>query len=75
MKFGSCRSQLYDAQKTARAKWESLGDVWDDTARRDFEEKLWAPLDQRVADMLRAIDQVAVLFTQVRSECEYKWDS
>ncbi len=74
MRFGSCRSQLYDAQKTGRARWETLGDAWDDIARRDFEEKVWLPMDHHVAEMLRAIDQLSVLFVQVRSDCEYKWE-
>ena len=74
MRFGSCRSQLYDAQKTARLKWERLDAVWDDAARRDFGEDIWVPLDQRVTDMLRAIDQLSVLFTEVRADCEYRWD-
>ena len=30
MKFGASRSQLYDAQKTARAKWEVATETWDD---------------------------------------------
>lgn len=71
MKFGANRSQLYDAQKTARARWESTADAWHDDARRDFEEQVWEPLDGLVSDALRAVDQLTVLFTQVRQECEF----
>lgn len=71
MKFGATRSQLYDAQKTARARWDSTAELWHDDSRREFEEQVWAPLDRQVSDVLRAVDQLAVLFTQVRQECEF----
>ena len=34
MKFGATRSQFYDAQKAARAKWAATEDDWDDAVRR-----------------------------------------
>ena len=34
-------------------------------------EAVWEPLDQNVSEALRAIDLVAVLFTQIRRECEF----
>ena len=71
MRFGATRSQIYDAQKTARARWAATEDVWDDQVRREHGETLWEPLDQNVSEALRAIDLVAVLFTQIRRECEY----
>lgn len=71
MRFGATRSQLYDAQKTARARWEDTIELWSDDARRDFEEQVWQPLDAGVSDVLRAIDQLTVLFTQVRQDCEF----
>jgi hypothetical protein len=72
MKFGASRSQLYDAQKTARAKWDFVLDVWTDSRKTEFEEKTWAPLDAQVGEYLRAVDQLAVIFTQVRSECAFQ---
>ena len=71
MKFGATRSQIYDAQKTARAKWEAASDAWDDEVRRGHGDNLVEPLDAAVGDALRAIDLLAVLFTQVRQECEF----
>ena len=71
MRFGATRSQIYDAQKTARARWEGTADEWDDAVRHEHEEQVWEPLDRAVSDALRAIDQLAVLFTQIRRECEY----
>jgi hypothetical protein len=71
MKFGASRSQLYDAQKTARARWESAAETWNDATRRDFEETIWEPLDALVSNALRAVDQLSVVFTQVRQDCEF----
>jgi hypothetical protein len=71
MRFGTTRSQIYDAQKTARAKWEATSTSWDDEVHRRHGETAIEPLDAAVSDALRAIDQLAVLFTQVRQECEF----
>ena len=71
MRFGTTRSQIYDAQKTARAKWVATEESWDDEVRRGHGENVVEPLDAAVSDALRAIDQLAVLFTQIRQECEF----
>jgi hypothetical protein len=71
MRFGTTRSQVYDAQKTARAHWNATEQDWDDEVRRTHCESVWEPLDHDVSDTLRAIDQLTVLFSQVRNECEY----
>ncbi len=71
MRFGTTRSQIYDAQKTARAKWNATTDEWDDMVRRDHGEKVVEELDTTVSTTLRAIDQLTTLFTQIRHECEY----
>jgi len=72
MRFGTTRSQIYDAQKTARAKWNATGDDWDDAVRREHGENIVDELDKAVSDTLRAIDQLATLFVQIRQECEYQ---
>jgi hypothetical protein len=71
MRFGASRSQLYDAQKTARARWDATEEVWADATRKDFDEQTWVPLDRAVTDVLRAVDQLGVLFAQIRQECEF----
>lgn len=72
MRIGSSRSQLYDAQKATRARWDAVCEVWTDSTRQEFEEKTWEPLDRQAAEVQRAMDQIAVLFAQIRSECEYQ---
>lgn len=71
MRFGASRSQLYDAQKVARYHWDGTEEAWADTARKDFDEKTWMPLDRAVSDVLRAIDQLSVQFAQIRQDCEF----
>lgn len=72
MRFGASRSQLYDAQKTARAKWTDVQTIWDDEQQQEFGEAVWEPLDRQVSDVLRAVDLLSVMFTQVRHECEFQ---
>jgi hypothetical protein len=72
MRFGTTRSQIYDAQKTARAKWNATGDAWDDGVRQSHGELVVDELDKDVSEVLRAIDQLATIFVQIRQECEYQ---
>jgi hypothetical protein len=74
MRFGSTRSQIYDAQKTARAKWQATESDWSDPVRQRHEEQVVEPLDRAVSETLRAIDLITTLFAQVRDECEYRPD-
>jgi len=74
MRFGSTRSQIYDAQKTARAKWQATETDWSDSVRQRHEEQVVEPLDRAVSETLRAIDLITTLFAQVRDECEYRPD-
>jgi hypothetical protein len=71
MRIGATRSQIYDAQKTARAHWTRTEDDWDDAVRREHGEQVVEPLDRAVSDTLAAIDQLAGIFVQARHECEY----
>ncbi len=71
MKFGASRSQLYDAQKTARAHWLAATETWNDEAQQTHDEKVWQPWDDAASKVLRAVDQLSVVFVQIRQECEY----
>ena len=72
MTFGTGRGRLYDAQKTARARYETARDTWGDDASRAFDEHTWQPLDLLVSDTLRASDQVGIVLTQARMDCEFE---
>lgn len=71
MKVGASRSQLYDAQKSARLRWDSVKEVWSDSTTQEFEERVWHPFDTDVSELLRAIDALTVAFTEIRQDCEY----
>ena len=71
MRIGASRSQLYDAQKTAHARRDDVREVWSDSAAREFDEQVWGPFDGEVSEVLRAIDSLSVVFTQVRQDCEF----
>jgi hypothetical protein len=71
MKLGASRSQIDDALKTLRARWQATGEVWNDAVKIEFEERIGDPLDRSTNELLRAIDHVAVTFGQIRSECEF----
>jgi hypothetical protein len=70
MRVDSGRGRLYDAHKTVRLRWAEVQTVWQDQNMKDFEEKVWEPLDMQSCEMLRAIDRLGQLFTQVRNQCE-----
>ena len=72
MRVGSSRSMLYDAQKTARARWDAVCDIWNDPTRQEFEENTWVPLDRQASEVLRSMDQISILFAQIRQECEFE---
>lgn len=71
MRFGANRSQLYDAQKTARAKWDSVSEVWVDDSRVSFNERVWEPLDNLVSETLRAIDQLGAACADIRGQVAF----
>jgi hypothetical protein len=71
VRFGTTRSQFYDAQKSARAKWDATSDLWDDAVRREHGEKIVDDLDKSVSDVLAAIDQLSTIIVQMRQECEF----
>jgi len=72
MRFGTTRSQIYDAQKTARVKWANTESDWDDAVRREHGERVVDELDKAVSETLRAIDLLTTLFVQIRQECEFE---
>ncbi len=69
MYFGSGTSKLRHALKTLRSQWDQTQDGWNDQVRRDFEEKRLAPLDSQVSSTMRAMDQLAELFSKIYRDC------
>lgn len=72
MTFGGGRGKLDDARQTCLAKWEAAGESWNDQTRREHEAEVVAPLNDAVADLLRAVDRLAGVFSSARSDCEFE---
>ncbi len=70
MKIDGGRGRLYDALKTIRLRWDEVTVHWTDSMRQEFEEKIWNELEQLTTDALRAMDQLAQIFMQVRQDCD-----
>ena len=64
------RTKLYKSFQTLEAHWQATGDVWQDVARKQFETDQWAPLGPAVASAVRAVDRLAVMLQQMKSDCE-----
>jgi hypothetical protein len=71
MTFGGGRGKLDDARQTAMARWEAAGEQWSDQTRREHEAEVVAPLNDAVADLLRAVDRLSVVFSSARRECDF----
>jgi hypothetical protein len=63
------RAKLHNQLKDLNARWQELRGSWDDPVRKEFEEGHWAELDARVRTVLRAMEQLATVMTQVRHDC------
>jgi hypothetical protein len=64
------RAKLVEALKILTVRWEDARDGWDDEAGREFEENHVEPIGPQVRAAVRAIDQLAVVISQMRNECE-----
>ncbi len=64
------QSNLTDAIKELKFRWERARSEWDDHASHRFEREVIAPLEPMVIAALKAMEQVGELSMQVRRECE-----
>jgi hypothetical protein len=71
MNFGGGRGKLDDARQTATARWDAAGEQWNDATRREHETEVVVPLNDAVADLLRAVDHLAIEFSRARRECDF----
>jgi len=71
MTFGGSRGQLTEAEQVAMAKWIALGELWNDPIRRDHEAEVVVPLQDGIAEVLRAVDRMALACQAARRDCEF----
>jgi len=69
MRTDAGRGRLYDALKTLQNRWNEIEIHWNDSVRREFEEKIGEPLNVLTEDALRAIDRLSQIFGTARREC------
>ncbi len=64
------RAQLGKLMKDLRTRWQETRMNWDDENARQFEERFIVPLEHDLRTAVSAMDEMAVLITQVKSECQ-----
>lgn len=69
MKTDAGRGRLYDALQQLQHRWDDVEPLWTDQVRREFEEKIWEPLNFMSEDALRAMDRLSQIFRQAKQEC------
>jgi hypothetical protein len=62
-------SKLGLALKTLRLRWEETKEQWKDPVSQAFEANQMTPLERQILATLRAIDRLAQVIDQARSEC------
>jgi uncharacterized protein YukE len=69
MSLSGASLELQQALKAARETWETVQQVWKDSACRAFEQDSWAPLETRVRATLQAMEQVGAVLSRAVREC------
>jgi hypothetical protein len=64
------RGSLAKALKQLDARWQEAKMSWDDSRSRDFEQRVLEPLHMDLRSAVSAMDQMAVLLTKIKSECD-----
>lgn len=69
MYFGAGVGKLQHALKTLKVHWEATEDGWRDQLRQDFEERRLEPIAAQSVTTLRAMAQLADIFTRIQRDC------
>ena len=64
------RGTLSKALKQLDNQWQETKVLWDDPRSREFEQRFLAPLELDLRQAVSAMDQMAMLLSRIRSECE-----
>lgn len=64
------RTKLLDSFESLADHWQRLTDLWDDAARRQFEEQFWQHLPERIASAVRAADRLGQVIGHMKDDCE-----
>ena len=69
MSLSVAKTNLVDALKQFRLRWDKIKDTWDDEARRKFEKDFIEGLEPRVVAAAKGLDHVTELLAQVKRDC------
>jgi hypothetical protein len=64
------RGQLSKGIKELNNRWLDTKGSWDDAVSRKFEERYLLPLEADLKSAAAAMDQMGILLSQIRRECE-----
>ena len=64
------RGQLGKLIKDLRLRWHETRMNWDDEQARRFEERFIIPMEQDLRIAISAMDDMAALVSQIRSDCQ-----
>jgi len=70
MSVHESRGNLAKAIKELTLRWTEARQNWDDAQALDFEDKFIRELEANIRSAGSAMDQIAVLLTQARRDCE-----
>lgn len=63
-------TQLQEAMKKLRLRWQETSLHWNDAVQREFEEQFQAPLEARVHETTEEMDRLDKVMIQAQKECE-----
>ena len=70
MSVHESRGNLAKAMKELMLRWADTRQSWDDSRSAEFEEKYMRELEANLRSAGSAMDQMAILLSQARRDCE-----
>jgi hypothetical protein len=64
------RGRLFGALQSLQSRWDTTEPHWQDTIKGQFVEQILTPLQDQTTAALQAIDQMDVILSAMRRECE-----
>ncbi len=64
------RGNLAKALKELNLRWQETSEVWNDAQSADFEKRYLQELESNLRTAGTAMDQIAILLSQARRDCE-----
>lgn len=64
------RGQLAKLMKELGDKWSDTKTDWDDVVSESFEKRFMVPLEADLRNAMGAMDQMALLLSQIRRDCQ-----